>query len=314
MKILKRRIIASTLGAAGVFGLGWGIGSSLLAPRADAQVMGGSVGGPAPATKAANSPAAARGANARAAAAAANGNLAPWTAPRSSPPTSAIGQGMWAEVVSSTSRWIVVQNQEGQQFPIAGDRIHQFLVRWPSLLADLTPGSLVEATGTQTSSASMMTDHIDVYEADAQNLVTPTMQGVGPAGPAGATAGFSGNYSFINYQSLNFGSLNWTEMPSSGTVNWTETPNIGVNSGMLHVVGHPTAVNPLTLAGFAPTPPTMTVAPAGGMTVTQVTLGTNSYAKKGDLVHVIAETALPRGLDVNQLVLYKKVRLSQFQP
>ncbi len=294
MKIPKRRIIASTFGLAGVLGFGWGSGSDLVAPRAEAQVAG---------------KAAAKGA-------ALQGALAPWTATRTTPPSNLANQGIWAEVVSSTSRWIVVQNEEKQQFPIASDRIHQFLVRWPSSVGDLTPDSMVEATGTQTSSGSMMTDHLDVYEADAQNLVSPTLQNVGGPGQ-GVTAGYSANYSFINFQSLNFGATNWTEIPTAGATNWTELPNIAATSGLIHVVGRPTSRNPVILAGFSPVPGTasMAVGPADhGMSVTQVTLGTNSYAKKGDLVHLIADSALPRGLDVNQLVLYKKIRLSQFQP
>ena len=41
-------------------------------------------------------------------------------------------QGAWGEVINVTSRWIVVQNHSGQQFPIAIDDIQEFLIRWPT--------------------------------------------------------------------------------------------------------------------------------------------------------------------------------------
>ena len=41
-------------------------------------------------------------------------------------------QGAWGEVINVTSRWLVIQNHSGQQYPIALDDIGEFLVRWPS--------------------------------------------------------------------------------------------------------------------------------------------------------------------------------------
>ena len=303
MKILQRRIVASSLGAVAVLGLSIGVGPGVGAPQAGAQVAAApkAAQAPAPAPKAAQ----------------AAPNLPPWTAQHASPQAviqqeQQQQQGMWAEVISSTARWMVIQSQDGHQFPIAADRIKQYLVRWPSSINDLSPTSMVEATGIRTSSAAMMTDHIDVYEADAQNLVSPTIQSV--AGP-GQVAGFghTSNFGFIDFESLNFGSQNWTEMPSAGVVNWTETPNVGGGGMLLHVVGRSTAINPVQLSGFGPG--SIMVAPGqNGMSVTQVTLGTMSYAKKGDLVHLTADGASARGLDVSQLVLYKKIPLRRFQP
>lgn len=299
MKVVQPRIVASVLGAVGVVALGWGVGPGAAAPRAEAQAQAGG-----------------------AAAKAAQANFPAWTAQHASP--QAVFQqaqqqqqqqqlGVWAEVISATQRWVVVQTQEGQQFPIAADRMRQYLVRWPSSLAELTPTSMVEATGIRTSSAAMMTDHVDVYEENAQGLVSPTIQSV--AGPNGQPAGFghTSNFGFIDFESLNFGAQNWTEMPSAGNVNWTEVPNVGGGGMLLHVVGRPNATNPLQLTGFGPG--AIMVAPGpNGMSVTQVTHGTMGYFKKGDPVHLVAEGASPRGLDVNQLVLYKKIPLRRFQP
>ena len=310
MQIPQPRILASTLGAVVVLSFALVVESRALPPQAQApaggNVIGGSVGGPLPAGRGGAAP---RGPQGGAA-----GGLVPWTAIHTPPQSVLPTQGMWGEVIASTSRWIVIQNQEGQQFPLAADRIRQFLIRWPSSVNDLSPASMVEATGVQTSTNSMMTDHIDVYEADAQNLVSPTIQSV-----AGANGGpvqvNTSNFSFIDFETLNFGARNWTELPGSGTTNWTELPSI-VQGGslLLHVVGRSTGINPVQLSGFGPGTMSVTPGPSGAMTVTQVTLGTNSYAKKGDLVHLTADSASARGLDVSQLVLYKKIPLRRFQP
>src|SRR3954451_1041348 len=53
-------------------------------------------------------------------------------------------RGAWGEVIMANERWIVVQNHEGQQFPIAAESINQFLVRWPTNFESLTNQSWVE--------------------------------------------------------------------------------------------------------------------------------------------------------------------------
>src|SRR4051812_12826321 len=73
-------------------------------------------------------------------------------------------RGAWGEVIFANERWIVVQNNQGQQFPVSADSINQFLVRWPSTLNALTHQSWVEATGTDAGSMTVRTSHVDVYE------------------------------------------------------------------------------------------------------------------------------------------------------
>ena len=279
MKILGYRLVASALGAVVVLGFGLGMGLGTVAPRANAQVGA--------------TPKGAAGANGGGAAAIPN--LPPWTALRGSPQSFVSPQGMWAEVIASTSRWLVVQNQDGQQFPIAADRIRQFLVRWPSSVNDLSPASMVEATGMQTGTTTLMVDHIDVYEADAQNLVSPTVQNLSGGKPPQAMT-------FDSFTQSNFGIINYQEVRDPNTTTM-----------ITHVVGRSSAINPIQLTGVGTAPITV-ISGQNGMSVTQVTLGTNSFAKKGDLVHLIPETASPRGLDVRQMVLYKKIPLRQFQP
>ena len=82
--------------------------------------------------------------------------------------------GAWGEVINATSRWIVIQNHAGQQFPIAIEDITEFLIRWPSSLDALGPGSLVEAIGPNVGSNTIRTDHVDVFEGTDRTLVSPT--------------------------------------------------------------------------------------------------------------------------------------------
>src|SRR3954469_10905826 len=56
-------------------------------------------------------------------------------------------QGSFAKVIFANSKWLVVQNEQGQQFPVAADLIGQFLIRWPAASSDLSPAILVEAIG-----------------------------------------------------------------------------------------------------------------------------------------------------------------------
>ena len=48
--------------------------------------------------------------------------------------------------------------------------------------------------------------------------------------------------------------------------------------------------------------------------VEKVTVGSNSFARRGDLVYVVPENLGPRSVEVAQLVPYKKMPLRQFQP
>ena len=72
-------------------------------------------------------------------------------------------QGAWGEVINVTSRWIVIQNHSGQQYPIAADDIGEFLVRWPTSLDALGPQSMVEAVGRDVGSNVVEVSHVDVF-------------------------------------------------------------------------------------------------------------------------------------------------------
>ena len=202
-------------------------------------------------------------------------------------------RGEWAEIITATPKWLVIQNEQGQQFPIAVDSIRQFLVRWPSSFDQLTPQSLVEVNGYGMQNNTMAASHIDVYEDDARSLVTPTYQ---------SSHGFNRTITGFDID----------QMREMGITNFW-TPQEWMTPNQIHMVGTPIGSDPMRIAVMGSNPMAILPSPTG-VEVTQITLGTSSYAKRGDLVYVTSESAGTRGLDVSRLVLYKKVPLSQFNP
>jgi hypothetical protein len=204
-------------------------------------------------------------------------------------------QGFWAEIITVTPKWMVVQNEIGQQFPIASDRVGQFLIRWPYSTNELTPASMIEVTGPEAGSNVIIADHIDVYEAEAQSLVSPAVNNL---------YGYNRTVSAFDTDQQN----------SYGVVYWMSPEEYAIPSRM-HIVGNSMAVggDPVRVAGFGQN--WYTIQPSvNGMSVTQVTLGNNSYARRGDLVYFVPMNVGPRSVDVSQLVLYKKIPLRNFQP
>ncbi|WP_435016436.1 hypothetical protein TA3x_004002 [Tundrisphaera sp. TA3] len=201
--------------------------------------------------------------------------------------------GEWGEIITATPKWLVVQNERGQQFPIPVENIRQFLVRWPSSPDLLTPQSLIEVNGFGVQNNTMVAEHIDVYEADARSLVTPTYQ---------SSHGFNRTITGFDID----------QMRVEGITNFW-TPQEWMTPNQMHVVGNPIGTNPVRVAVMGSNQLTVMPGPEG-LTVTQITPGTSSYARPGDLVYVVSETAGVRGLDVSRLVLYKTMPLHQFAP
>jgi hypothetical protein len=201
-------------------------------------------------------------------------------------------QGAWGEVINVTPRWLVIQNHAGQQFPIAVDDIGNFLIRWPSTLADLGPQSVVEAVGLSLGSNVVETPHIDVFEGGDRALIQPTYD-----------TGFDGtmiNWVFATQNNL----LNGWAYPLSSNVP-------GVTTARIHVVGTVIERSPLRLS--VPGNNFATIVPAANaqLTVTQVTRGSINAARKGDYAFIMPVSITPRGLVVSQLVLYKTVPLGR---
>jgi len=215
-------------------------------------------------------------------------------------------EGAWGEVINATPRWLVIQNHAGQQFPVAIEDITEFLIRWPSSLDALKEGSLVEAVGQNVGSNTIRTSHIDVFEGTDRTLVTPTYNDILPNNMVVTTVdpGFNRfmNAFDVAGQNMLYG---WAYPVAPGLT--------GIPS-RLHVVGSPVDTSPLRLA--IPGNNLATVIPdnAGRLTVSQVTRGSSTFARKGDYAFLLPLQTTARGLAVSQLILYKQVPLQQFNP
>jgi hypothetical protein len=215
-------------------------------------------------------------------------------------------QCAWGEVIMANPKWMVVQNHQGQQFPISMDAVNQFLIRWPTTLTALTPdSSVIEAIGPDFGSNTMQTDHVDVFEGADRNLVTPTLTTLLPNNRMVTTIdpGFNRfmNGFDIGSQNLLYG---WAYPLDPG--------NLGVPA-RLHVVGNALSINPLQVRVPGNNFATVLPAEPGGMTVTQMTRGNSTFAEKGDLVFLMPTELTSRTVVLSQLVLYKKIPLRQFR-
>lgn len=216
-------------------------------------------------------------------------------------------QGAWGEVIHVTSRWIVIQNHSGQQYPIAVDDIGEFLTRWPMTLDALTAQSMVEAIGPDIGNNVLQTDHVDVFEGGDRTLVAPTYNSVLPNNALVTTIdpGFNRYMSPWDYggQNLLYG---WAYPVRSGL---TGIPT------RLHVVG--TAINRSPLQLAIPGNNVATVMPLNnndGYTITQVTRGSVNQVRKGDYAFMMPMQIGQRGLMLSQFVLYKSIPFRQFNP
>lgn len=214
-------------------------------------------------------------------------------------------QGAWGEVIMANAKWLVVQNHQGQQFPIAADQIGQFLVRWPTTFNALTPDTVVEAIGQDLGSNVLRTDHVDVFEGADRSLVTPTYTSLLPNNRVVTTIdpGFNRfmNGFDIGSQNLLYG---WAYPTGAG--------NLGI-PGRLHVVGNYLAGNPPGVAVPGNNFASLLPAEPGVMSITQVTRGSTTFAEKGDLAYLMPTDLTPRTVVLSQLILYKKISVRQFR-
>jgi hypothetical protein len=201
--------------------------------------------------------------------------------------------GDWAEVVTVTAKWIVLQNEKGQQFPVAIDSIAEFVIRWPIHPGQITPGAIVETTGIDLGSNQIRTDHVDVFEGNARRLVQPTYQQI---------IGFGRTPTSFDYQNQNLYGVRIALLPGEDQI-----PN------RLHVAGPVAGLDPLQIA-FGGNNAVAVLPSAVGLFFSQVTPGTFSFLRPGDLVYVIPSDVTARSLILNQMVAYKSIPLSQFVP
>ena len=215
-------------------------------------------------------------------------------------------QGAWGEVINVTSRWIVIQNHSGQQFPIAAQDINEFLVRWPTGLDVLTNQSLVEAVGQEFGNNVLQTEHVDVFEGGDRTLVAPTYNSLLP------------NNALLTTIDPGFNRLMhpWDYGGQMMLHGWAYPVNAGVLGipTRLHVVGNAINRSPLQLGIPGNNIATVIPFPGEGMSITQVTRGNIALVRKGDYAFMMPRQIGQRGLILSQFVLYKAIPFRRFNP
>jgi hypothetical protein len=214
-------------------------------------------------------------------------------------------QGAWAEVIMANPKWIVVQNSQGQQFPISSDSIGLFLVRWPTTLDALTQDSIVEAIGPNIGSNTVRTDHIDVFEDTDRALVTPTFKTVQ------ATNGMVTAIDPLSNRFMNGADIGYTNFLPGWS--YTTLPNMGQMTAQVHIVGSAANLDPIRVAVPGNNVATIVPMEPGVLSITRVTRGNSRFAEKGDLVYLMPLQMTARTVTLSQLVLYKKVPIQRFR-
>jgi hypothetical protein len=200
-----------------------------------------------------------------------------------------IDQG-WAEVLTVTSKWVVIQNADGQQFPIAFDSIDLFIARSPVQISSIPQDSLVEATGLDAGEGAVRTEHVDVYVGGARSMVTPTFLYLNGRGQLLRQIDFT-------YNPGVYGDIFGVEAPIQG--------NVLAGAVQIHIVGPPISRIPLRLntpgnsgIGIFPSTP-------AGLSATAITPGTSSILKPGDPVYYVATGLGVKSVKLSQLIVYK---------
>jgi hypothetical protein len=213
-------------------------------------------------------------------------------------------QGAWGEVINVTTRWIVMQNHSGQQYPISIDGVGEFLVRWPTTVDRLTPQSVVEAVGRDVGSNVLQAPHVDVFEGSDRTLVSPTVNSLLP------------NNAQVTVVDPTFNRLMnaWDYAGQSMLYGWAYPVPTGIEGipSRVHVVGTVVSRVPLQLSVPGNNIATIAAAADGEFSISQVTRGSINYVRKGDYAFMMPLEIRPRGLILSQLVLYKSLPLREF--
>jgi hypothetical protein len=200
-------------------------------------------------------------------------------------------QGDWAEVMTVTPTWLVLQNQRGQQFPVSRALVDLFLIRWPTSPDRLAANSWVEATGFSGGANRILTDHVDVFQGTSRSLV-----------PGARLDSFNEKGQFLipllmdTYETA-FGDNFQFTVPTTQL------------STFLHIVGQVVNRNPLAV-GTTDNAQVTVLGPQGSPPMTLVTFGSESFAafvQPGDVVWYDTTNVGPRGLSLAQLMVYKTV-------
>jgi len=213
-------------------------------------------------------------------------------------------QGAWGEVINATSRWLVIQNHSGQQYPIAADDVGEFLVRWPSSVDGLGPASVVEAVGRDAGSNVVEVAHVDVFEGSDRSLVVPTYNNLLP------------NNAIVTTVDPGFNRVMnaWDYAGQNQLYGWAYPTGVSGNGIpiRLHLVGTVVQRIPLRLSLPGNNFATVVAGENVQFTVSQVTRGSMDHARKGDYVFMMPRQINAKGLALSQLVLYKSIPFRQF--
>ena len=198
----------------------------------------------------------------------------------------------WAEVLSVSPKWVVLQAADGRQYPVSAAALGRFIVRWPILPSMVSATALVEAEGGSPSVNVVMTSNVEVYEGAARSLVTPTY--ITPT-DAGIMRQYDATYTF------GFDSMNqfWSMYPSQPSVNMQNVPLL------TYIVAPVVNIFPLMLS--SPSNQAIRVAPANGQAyrMTRIVVGTLDQLQPGDLVYAVPNSATPKGMGLSVMIVYK---------
>ncbi len=204
--------------------------------------------------------------------------------------------GFWCQVIMANSKWVVLQDEEGRQYPLSSQAIGQFLVRWPSNLASIGAQSMLEVSGNDLNPNAMSTDHIDIFESDAYSLVsTPFVM---------SNYGFT---PFVNPASFAvqnvLSGLNMITNPV--VIGELTLPSVRT------VVGRAESVSPLRISIGSNNSVLIQPMNDAGISMTRVTLGNTGIAAPGDVVFISATAMNTKSLAATQVVLYKRISYAQ---
>lgn len=196
--------------------------------------------------------------------------------------------GGWARVLTSTDKWLVLVNEDNQQFPVAYDSTGLFVMRWPISPVALTPADLIEVTGVNLGTNQVAADHVDVYRGQARSLVQPTYQNI---------IGYNRVLTPFDIERQNNLGIN---------LQYMMMPGEEFLPPRLHVVGPPINASPLQIAVGGNN--LVSIFNGNGTpTTTEVTQGVPSFVQPGDIAYVVPvpQRATSRSLAIAQLVIYK---------
>lgn len=203
-------------------------------------------------------------------------------------------QGQWAEIITATPTWLVLQNKQGQQFPVSLAAVRLFLMRWPTSANRLAPDAWVEATGFNQGSNQIRTDHVDVLQGASRSLVPELKLD---------SINERGQYLIpllMDTYSTAFGDDFRRPTPDRLPV-------------FLHVVGPVINRSPLMVGSLDNTRFTV-LGPQGDPDMSLITFGSPTFVRQGDVVWYDTADAGPRTLTLTQLMVYKNVPLDKFAP